>query len=75
MPVHYGNRKLKLHTISSPLATQLPQAAGAAYALRISNEERVVACFFGDGSASEGDAHAGLNFAATLEAPVCLAVR
>ncbi len=27
-------------------------------------------CFFGDGAASEGDAHAAFNFAATLECPV-----
>ena len=27
-------------------------------------------CYFGDGAASEGDAHAALNFAATLDAPV-----
>jgi len=28
MPVHYGSRKLNFQTISSPLATQIPQAAG-----------------------------------------------
>ena len=28
-----------------------------------------VICYFGEGAASEGDAHAALNFAATLEAP------
>lgn len=31
MPVHYGSRELGFQTISSPLATQLPQAVGAAY--------------------------------------------
>ena len=31
MPVHYGSTKLKFQTISSPLATQMPQAVGAAY--------------------------------------------
>lgn len=34
MPVHYGSRELNFHTISSPLGTQIPQAAGAAYALK-----------------------------------------
>jgi len=34
MPVHYGSAEHNFHTISSPLATQLPQAAGAAYALK-----------------------------------------
>lgn len=68
MPVHYGSKDLHMQTISSPLGTQLPQAVGAAYALKPTG--RVVACYFGDGAASEGDFHAALNFAATLSAPV-----
>lgn len=28
MPIHYGSKKLNYMTISSPLATQIPQAAG-----------------------------------------------
>lgn len=31
MPVHYGSKKLNFITISSPLATQIPQAAGTGY--------------------------------------------
>nr|XP_022911251.1 2-oxoisovalerate dehydrogenase subunit alpha, mitochondrial [Onthophagus taurus] len=68
MPVHYGSNKINFVTISSPLSTQIPQAAGAAYALKGKN--RVVICYFGEGAASEGDAHAAFNFAATLECPV-----
>lgn len=68
MPVHYGSRKHNFHTISSPLGTQLPQAAGAAYALKGTGQCAV--CYFGDGSASEGDAHPAFNFSATLECPV-----
>ena len=30
----------------------------------------VVICYFGDGAASEGDAHAAFNFAATLDCPI-----
>lgn len=70
MPVHYGSKKLNFHTISSPLATQLPQAAGAAYALKQQGKDACVVCYFGDGAASEGDFHGALNFAATLECPV-----
>lgn len=29
-----------------------------------------VVCYFGEGAASEGDAHAAMNFAATLDVPV-----
>lgn len=70
MPVHYGSKELNFHTISSPLATQLPQAAGAAYANKLSGNKAVVVCYFGEGAASEGDFHAALNFASTLECPV-----
>jgi 2-oxoisovalerate dehydrogenase E1 component alpha subunit len=81
MPVHYGSGKLNVHTISSPLATQIPQAAGAAYALKLQNmhdpsiESRVVACYFGEGAASEGDFHAALNIAATRSCPVIFVCR
>lgn len=45
-------------------------AVGAAYAAKRANTNRVVICYFGEGAASEGDAHAGFNFAATLECPI-----
>lgn len=72
MPIHYGSKKLAFHTISSPLATQLPQAVGAAYALsreqsgRGLGERNVAVAYFGDGASSEGDFHAAANFAAVL---------
>ncbi|GAA5807429.1 hypothetical protein MFLAVUS_000790 [Mucor flavus] len=70
MPIHYGSKKLNFQTISSPLGTQIPQAAGAAYALKMSGANACSLCFFGEGAASEGDFHAGLNMAATLKSPV-----
>ncbi|XP_005987926.1 2-oxoisovalerate dehydrogenase subunit alpha, mitochondrial isoform X2 [Latimeria chalumnae] len=70
MPVHYGSKEHHFVTISSPLATQIPQAVGTAYALKRENSNRAVICYFGEGAASEGDAHAGFNFAATLECPI-----
>ncbi|KAL8789726.1 MAG: hypothetical protein Q9213_000976 [Squamulea squamosa] len=81
MPVHYGSSKLNIHTISSPLATQIPQASGAAYALRLQSlqnpnlPQRIVACYFGEGAASEGDFHAALNIAATRSCPVVFICR
>jgi 2-oxoisovalerate dehydrogenase E1 component alpha subunit len=81
MPVHYGSTKYKVHTISSPLATQIPQASGAAYAVRTQDrlnpttKPRVVACYFGEGAASEGDFHAGLNIAATRNCPILFICR
>ena len=35
MPIHYGSKALNFHTVSSTLATQLPHAVGAAYALKV----------------------------------------
>ncbi|CAI2170357.1 4373_t:CDS:2, partial [Funneliformis geosporum] len=70
MPVHYGSKKLNFQTISSPLATQIPQASGAAYALKRAGQKNCVMCYFGEGAASEGDFHAALNIAATMKCPV-----
>ncbi|CAG0883781.1 unnamed protein product [Cyprideis torosa] len=70
MPVHYGSQDLNFVTISSPLATQMPQAVGTAFAFKRDRSGRVVMCYFGEGAASEGDAHAAFNFAAVLECPI-----
>lgn len=66
MPVHYGSAEHFYHTVSSPLGTQIPQAAGAGYRLRLDSPSRIAICYFGEGAASEGDFHAGMNFAAVL---------
>ncbi|BEJ12227.1 hypothetical protein CspHIS471_0206870 [Cutaneotrichosporon sp. HIS471] len=72
MPVHYSAPDLGVHTVTSPLATQLPQAAGAAYAIKADPEREgdCVICYFGDGAASEGDFHAALNINSTLGGPI-----
>ena len=70
MPVHYGSNELNFQTISSPLATQIPQASGAAYAMKMAKKDNIVIVYFGDGAASEGDFHAGMNIAATRECPM-----
>lgn len=70
MPIHYGSEEFAFVTISSPLATQMPQAVGTAYAFKRAQNGLVVICYFGEGAASEGDAHAALNFAATLDCPI-----
>jgi 2-oxoisovalerate dehydrogenase E1 component alpha subunit len=70
MPSHWGSRRLGIITGSSPIATQVPHAAGIAYAARLRGEDTVVGCWFGDGATSEGDWHEGLNFAAVHRLPV-----
>eukprot|EP00758_Cryptobia_borreli_P006375 Tbor_TRINITY_DN5138_c0_g1::TRINITY_DN5138_c0_g1_i1::g.26039::m.26039/K00166/BCKDHA, bkdA1; 2-oxoisovalerate dehydrogenase E1 component alpha subunit len=66
MPVHYGSLELNVQMVSSPLGTQIPHAAGAGYAYKLDGTDRISMCYFGEGAASEGDFHAGLNFAATV---------
>nr|XP_033508462.1 2-oxoisovalerate dehydrogenase subunit alpha 1, mitochondrial-like [Nicotiana tomentosiformis] len=56
-------------------STQLPQAAGVAYSLKMDKKEACVVVYFGDGCTSEGHFHAGLNFAAVMEAPVVFICR
>ncbi|KAK1236229.1 hypothetical protein PQX77_000517 [Marasmius sp. AFHP31] len=78
MPVHFGSIDHHFHTISSTLATQIPQAAGVGFALRRDPERRgksVAACFFGEGAASEGDFHAGMLLASTIPSPTVYIAR
>ncbi|GAA93527.1 uncharacterized protein L969DRAFT_95822 [Mixia osmundae IAM 14324] len=81
MGVHLGSAEHHFITISSPLATQIPQAAGAAYAIRRMAQrgeaagEVCVICYLGEGAASEGDAWAGLSMAAVLGGPSVFVVR
>jgi len=70
MPAHWGSRRLGIISGSSPIATQVPHAAGIAYAARYRGEDAVVACWFGDGATSEGDWHEGLNFSGVHRLPV-----
>jgi pyruvate dehydrogenase E1 component alpha subunit len=52
------------------VAGGIPIAAGAALAYRLRGEDRVVACFFGDGAANEGAFHEAVNLAAIWKLPV-----
>jgi 2-oxoisovalerate dehydrogenase E1 component alpha subunit len=70
MPIHYGSKALNCMTVSSTLATQIPQATGYAYGQKLQGLDAVTICYFGEGAASEGDFHAGLNMAAVQETPV-----
>lgn len=75
MPVHYGSTKLNYMTVSSPLATQIPQATGYAYGQKLAGDGHCTAVYFGEGAASEGDFHAALNMAAVLRVPVIFLCR
>lgn len=70
MPAHYSARALNIVSISSPVATQIPQASGMALAMKYQNADQVVMTCFGEGSTAEGDFHEGLNWAGIFKLPV-----
>ncbi len=70
MPHHFSHRRWRIVSASSPVGTQIPQAAGTALACRRLAEDACVLVTFGEGASSEGDFHEGLNFAAIHHLPV-----
>lgn len=70
MPGHYSSRPLHIVSGSSPVATQIPQAAGIAFGIRYQGKDQVVLTCFGEGSTAEGDFHEGLNWAGIFKLPV-----
>jgi 2-oxoisovalerate dehydrogenase E1 component len=70
MPNHWGWAAGNVITGSSPIATQLPHAAGIAYASKVRREEKVVVSYFGEGATSKGDFHEALNFAGIHSLPM-----
>jgi len=70
LPMHLSSRSLRIGSISSAIAAQIPQAVGAAYAARVRGEDSVALTWFGDGAASEGATHEAMNLAAVHRLPV-----
>ena len=69
-PLHGAHPRVDLFSFSNVVATQVPQAVGVALADRMKHEDRVTVVFFGDGAASQGDTHEGMNFAGIHRLPV-----
>ncbi|QHS22685.1 thiamine pyrophosphate-dependent dehydrogenase E1 component subunit alpha [Virgibacillus sp. MSP4-1] len=70
MPGHFGQKKNRILTGSSPVTTQVPHAVGVALAAKM--EKKNIASFvtLGEGSSNQGDFHEGLNFAGVHKLPV-----
>lgn len=69
MPAHPGSKTLNAFTVASPIASHIPPAAGTAISMKLRDSGQVTVATFGDGATSEGDFHAGINFAGTQGAP------
>ena len=72
MPCHWTDPSLHLVSNSSSVGTHIPHAVGTALAARLRGESVVAYASFGEGAASKGDFHEGLNFAAIHKLPVIL---
>ncbi len=68
--VHYGDMRRNDIAFISPMANGIPVAAGVALALKREGKGRVAMTWFGEGAASRGDFHEGVNLAAVLQVPV-----
>lgn len=74
MPAHYAHVGRKILSTSSPVGTQIPHAAGIAYAAKIRNTGEVAITYLGEGSTSQGEWHEGMNFAGVHRLPMICVV-
>ncbi|HHY73109.1 MAG TPA: thiamine pyrophosphate-dependent dehydrogenase E1 component subunit alpha [Bacillus bacterium] len=70
MPGHFGQKKNRIVTGSSPVTTQVPHAVGFALAGKMEGKDLVAFVTFGEGSSNQGDFHEGANFAGVHKLPV-----
>ncbi|MFZ3588446.1 thiamine pyrophosphate-dependent dehydrogenase E1 component subunit alpha [Bacillus sp. DJP31] len=70
MPGHFGQKKNRIVTGSSPVTTQVPHAVGIALGGRLEGKDLVSFVTFGEGSSNQGDFHEGANYAAVHKLPV-----
>lgn len=84
MPSHFSAKQFNILSGSSPVATQVPQAAGVAFAIKYKQQmglvdpnddtqPRLVLTSLGEGSTSQGEWHEGMNWAGVHKLPfICL---
>ncbi|MEK3766272.1 MULTISPECIES: thiamine pyrophosphate-dependent dehydrogenase E1 component subunit alpha [unclassified Solibacillus] len=74
MPGHFGQKKNRILTGSSPVTTQLPHAVGVALAGKMQQKDFITFVTLGEGSSNQGDFHEGANFAGVHKLPVIIMV-
>ena len=74
MPGHFGQKKNRILSGSSPVATQVPHAVGVALAGKMQNKDYISFVTLGEGSTNQGDFHEGANFAGVHKLPVIIMV-
>lgn len=69
MPSHYSGKSVHQVSWSSCIGPQVPQAVGAAWAMKLRRSSQIAVGFLGDGATSQPDFHNAMNFAAVFKAP------
>jgi len=72
MPSHQAGRSVNQVSWSSCIGPQVPQAVGAAWAMKLRKERNVSFGFLGDGATSQPDFHTAMHFAATFAVPTVI---
>jgi TPP-dependent pyruvate/acetoin dehydrogenase alpha subunit/pyruvate/2-oxoglutarate/acetoin dehydrogenase E1 component len=67
--MHIGNMEKGMVPAIAIVGGGIPLAAGMALAFKMRGEDKVAACFFGDGAVAEGAFHEGVNMAAIWDLP------
>jgi pyruvate dehydrogenase E1 component alpha subunit len=62
--------RYRFHVYTLVLAAQLPHATGYAMGVQRDGTDEIVAAYFGDGAASEGEANEAFNWAAAMTVPL-----
>ncbi|MEJ2545595.1 MAG: dehydrogenase E1 component subunit alpha/beta, partial [Calditrichaceae bacterium] len=70
MSNHYGHKKLRIISQSSPTGTQYLQAVGTALGAVKQGQDEVVYVSSGEGTTSQGDFHEAINWASREKLPV-----
>ena len=68
--MHLADFSVGMLGANGVVAAGMPIAVGAAHAIKIRNEQRIVACFFGDGAINRGPFLEALNWAAIHALPI-----
>jgi pyruvate dehydrogenase E1 component alpha subunit len=72
MPSHHSGREVNQVAWSSCIGPQIPQAVGAAWAMKLKKDKNVAVGFMGDGATSQPDFHSAMNFAGVFKVPCVL---
>lgn len=86
MPSHFSKKALNVVSGSAPVATQVPQAAGLAFAIKYrqqmglvdpndASQPRLALTCLGEGSTSQGEWHEAMNWAGVHKLPMICVVQ